>query len=61
MKGLNVNDELERMGKEAVVLSIYLEWPMKTKKNLSQDNRYRGRDLNRLPPEYESGVITTRT
>jgi hypothetical protein len=28
-------------------------------KNLSQDRRSRGRDLNSGPPEYEAGVLNT--
>jgi hypothetical protein len=40
--------------------SICLEGLRKTTKNLSQDSRPPGRDLNPAPPEYESGVLDTR-
>jgi hypothetical protein len=40
--------------------SIRLDGLMKTMKNLSQDRRYLGRDLNPIPPEYEKGDLTTR-
>jgi hypothetical protein len=33
----------------------------KTTKNLSQDSRSLGRDLNPGRPEYEAGVLTTRS
>jgi hypothetical protein len=54
------------MRKEAVVawfkvLSRHL--PGRTEenhKNLSQDSWFPGRDLNPGPPEYETGVLTTR-
>jgi hypothetical protein len=39
---------------------IFLEGLRKTTKNLSRDSRSPGRDLNPRPPEYESGVLTTR-
>jgi hypothetical protein len=39
---------------------ICLEGLRKTTKNLSQDRRSLGRDLNPGPPEYEAGVLTTR-
>jgi hypothetical protein len=39
---------------------ICLEGLRKTTKNLSQDSRSPGRDLNPGPPEYEAGVLTTR-
>jgi hypothetical protein len=32
----------------------------KTTKNLSQDSRFSGRDLNPGPPEYKAGMLTTR-
>jgi hypothetical protein len=40
---------------------ICLEGLTKTTKNLSQHSRSPGRDLNPGPPEYEAGVLTTRT
>jgi hypothetical protein len=39
---------------------ICLEGLRKNTKNLSQDSRCPGRDLNLGPPEYEAGVLTTR-
>jgi hypothetical protein len=39
---------------------IRLEGLGKITKNLNQDSRSPGRDLNPGPPEYESGVLTTR-
>jgi hypothetical protein len=33
----------------------------KTTKNLGQDSWSPGRDLNPGPPEYETGVLTTRS
>jgi hypothetical protein len=38
-------------------LSLYLEGVRKTTKNLSQDNRSPGQDLNPGPSEYEAGVL----
>jgi hypothetical protein len=38
---------------------IQLEGLRKTTKNLSQDSRSQGRDLNLGPPKYEVGVLTT--
>jgi hypothetical protein len=38
-----------------------LEGLRKTTKHLSQDSRSPGRDLNPGPPEYEAGVLTTRS
>jgi hypothetical protein len=32
---------------------------MKPRKNISQDNRYPGRDLKPEPPKYEAEVLTT--
>jgi hypothetical protein len=44
------------------ILSYYPEIRMegmrKTTKNLSQDSRFRGRDLNPGPQEYEAGALT---
>jgi hypothetical protein len=61
---MTVNNELERMWKEAVVaqfkvLSRHLP---RTKENyeIPQDSRCLGRYLNPGPPEYEAGVLTTR-
>jgi hypothetical protein len=31
----------------------------KNTKNLSQDSRFPGRDLNPVPPEYEAAVLIT--
>jgi hypothetical protein len=31
----------------------------KTTRNLSQDSRSPGRDLNTSPPEYKAGILTT--
>jgi hypothetical protein len=39
---------------------MYLEGLRETAKNLFQDIRSAGRDLNPGPPEYEAGVLTTR-
>jgi hypothetical protein len=39
---------------------IFLEGLMKTTKDLSQDSRFPGRDLNPGPPEYEAVVLTTQ-
>jgi hypothetical protein len=33
---------------------------MKTTKNLSQNNRSPGRDLNPVSPEYEAGILATQ-
>jgi hypothetical protein len=61
-----MNDESERMYKEAIVPNfryyrgICLEVVRKSTKNFSHDGRSSGRDLNPVPPEYEAGVLTTR-
>jgi hypothetical protein len=39
---------------------ICLEGLKKTMKNLSQDSRSPGQDLNPRPPKYEAGVLTTQ-
>jgi hypothetical protein len=39
---------------------IHLKGLRKTTKNLNQDSWSPGQDLNPRPPEYESGVLTTR-
>jgi hypothetical protein len=39
---------------------ICLEGLMRTTKNLSQDRRTSGRDLNSGPPEYEAAVLSTQ-
>jgi hypothetical protein len=51
-----VNDELEMMREEAVVVyvGIILEQLRKTTKNISQDSRSLGRDLNPETSEYEA-------
>jgi hypothetical protein len=58
-----VNDELERMWKEAVVFKFkVLSWYLsRTEENhkTSQDSRPPGRDLNPVSPDYEVGVLTT--
>jgi hypothetical protein len=41
-------------------LGICMKGLRETTKNLSQDSRSPGRDLNPKPPEYESGMLTTR-
>jgi hypothetical protein len=57
-----MNDELERIWKEAVVAhlryypGICLMGLRKTMKTLSYDSLSSGRDLNPTPPEYEAGV-----
>jgi hypothetical protein len=61
-----VNNELEKMWKEAVVAQFkilfrnFLEGPRKTMKYFGQNSRPPGRDMNQRPPEYEAGVLTTR-
>jgi hypothetical protein len=61
-----INYEMEWIWKEAIMASfevlsrICLEGLRKTTKNLSQDSRSPGRDLNPGPPEYKAGVLTTR-
>jgi hypothetical protein len=56
--GLLENNELERMWKEAMVVSkmlcICLEGQSKANKRLSHDIRSPGRDLNPGFPEYEA-------
>jgi hypothetical protein len=43
------------------VLSRYLPGGLrKTTKNLTQDSRSPGRDLNPRPPEFEARLLTTR-
>jgi hypothetical protein len=58
-----VNDELEKMWKEAVVafklLSRHLSEGTDEYHETPQDSRPPGRDLNPGPPEYEAGVLTT--
>jgi hypothetical protein len=46
--------------KVAYYFGIRLDGPRKTTKNLSQESRYPGRDLNPGPPEYE-GVFNHST
>jgi hypothetical protein len=61
-----MNDELERMWKEAVVAKfkvlLFRHFPGGTEKNqnVSQHSLSPGRNLNPGPPEYEAGVLTTR-
>jgi hypothetical protein len=58
-----VNDELEKMWKEAVVafklLSRYFSEGTDEYHETPQDSRSLGRELNPGPPEYEAGVLTT--
>jgi hypothetical protein len=60
-----MNDELERIWKEAVVTPLNvlsrhcLEGLMKTTKIVRRGSRSPGRDLNPGTPEYE-GVLTTQ-
>jgi hypothetical protein len=57
-----MNDELERICKEAVVSIFevlsrnFPGWTEENHKNLIQGSR----DLNPEPPEYEAGVLITR-
>jgi hypothetical protein len=66
LKGWYVNDELERMRNEASWLNliyypaVYLEGLRNTTKNLNQDSRYSGRDLNQGLSEYEVGLLPIR-
>jgi hypothetical protein len=59
-----MSDELEMIWKEAVVSllryyrRILLERLRKTTKNLCQDSRCPGRNLNPTPPEYDSRVLS---
>jgi hypothetical protein len=66
MRGWYMNDRLEGMWKEAIVVQfmaspgIWLEGLRKTTKIISQDSRSPGRDLNKVPSEYEAVVLATR-
>jgi hypothetical protein len=57
-------EELERILKEAVVAYFKLlsrnshGGNEESQKNLSQDSRFRDRDLNPGPQEYEAGALT---
>jgi hypothetical protein len=60
-----MNDELERMCKEAVmalfkVLSQHLPGRTEKSHEETQDSGSSGRDLNTGLPEYEAGVLHTR-
>jgi hypothetical protein len=61
-----MNNELERVWKETVLaqfsaLSQYSKGGTeKNTKNLSQDCRSPGRDLNKGPPEFEARMLTSR-
>jgi hypothetical protein len=53
-----VDDELERMWKEAVVaFQACLEEMTKTTTNFRQNIRSKGRDFNPRPPEYEPAAL----
>jgi hypothetical protein len=61
--GWLMNDELERIWKEAVVTSFNViprHFPGWNKENLSQDCRSQGWHSNPGPPEHETEVLTTR-
>jgi hypothetical protein len=54
---------LEGSGRGVIVryyTGVHLEEVRNTTKNLSQGNRYPGKDLNPGLPEYWTGVLTTR-
>jgi hypothetical protein len=40
---------------------ICLQGLRETKKNISENSRYPGRDLNLGPPEYEAGVFCRKS
>jgi hypothetical protein len=48
-------------GRKPLWPGIRLKGLRETTKNLSQDRRSPGRDLNPEPPEYEAEVLTTRS
>jgi hypothetical protein len=53
-----------RSGRDLILTSyvgICLEGLTKTTRNLSQDSRPLGRDLNTGPSKYEAGVLTTQS
>jgi hypothetical protein len=62
-----MNNELERVWMEVVVvyfMVISQHLPGSTEehhKPLSQDSQSLGRDLNQRPPEYEAGMVITRS
>jgi hypothetical protein len=62
-----VNDKVETIWTEEIVANlrhysgIFLKELRKTTKNLSQDSRSSGRDLNPGPPKYEAGVFDCST
>jgi hypothetical protein len=61
-----MNDELERWKEQSGYIlryypSIHVEGLRKSTKDLSHDRRSSGRNLNPGPPEYETGVLTSRT
>jgi hypothetical protein len=56
--GYLTNDELERISKEATVLSQhFLEGHRKINKNFSQYSRCPFRDSNAPPPEYKPKAV----
>jgi hypothetical protein len=60
-----MNNELEKIWKEAVVTlryypGIFLEGLRKATKNLSRDSQSLGLDLNPGPYEHETGFLITR-
>jgi hypothetical protein len=60
-----VNDELERMWKDAIVAELkVLHFPGGTEENyhyLNQDSRSLDRDLNPGPSEFETGYVNHST
>jgi hypothetical protein len=57
-----VGKDVEGSGRDLLLRycpSIFLEELRKATKNLSQDSRSAGRDLNPGPPEYEARLSTT--
>jgi hypothetical protein len=59
-----MGNNLEGSGRSLILRSypgIILDRLRKITKNLSQDSRSLGQDLNPGPPKYEAGVLTTRS
>jgi hypothetical protein len=60
--GWFVDNELEKVWTEAVMAYLKLPWSFHgwtkyTSKNLTQDNRCSGRDLNGVSPKYTQGAL----